>query len=619
MDLIGACQLDEEKLLVMCGIYGTTKQYSDTLLHQKMASIKFRGPDASECRRVAEKVTFGHNRLSIIDLDPRSNQPFQYQHLWLVYNGEVYNFQKIKDGLIQKGFSFHTDSDTEVIAAAYLAYGTACVEHFNGMFAFVLYDPTKNIFFGARDRMGQKPFYYTLANGEFEFASQIYPISIGNKFTVDQKSINQYLHWKCIIAPNSIYKEIKKLKAGHFFTYDLSSKRYQEQKYWDIDQYQPFEGSYNEAKEELTWLVDDATQKRMISDVPLGVFLSGGIDSSLVAALAQRSSDQPIKTFSIKFQENEFDESTYAQQVADKLKTNHHTILCSHKEGMDMIDQLVTSYQEPFADSSAIPTSLLAKHTRKHVTVALSGDAGDESFIGYNRYAWLKKVSPIYNIPKSLRKLAGRGLQFSGNHKLQMVAEGISCNDINELYIKSYSSLHTDWLENATPFLDNIYNEWGYSDKNLLERISDLDLKIYLNNSINTKVDRATMAYSLEARAPLIDYRVIAFARSLPTDYKFYKGNRKRILKDVLYQYLPREIFERPKMGFSVPLVDWFRGGLKEYLLDTLQPSTLKQIPGINVKGAQALIEDHVSGKYNRYHNLWALLVLAKWMKKNNH
>ena len=603
----------------MCGIYGTTKHYSDSVLHQKLESIQFRGPDYSDYQRVSDQVTFGHNRLAIIDLDARSNQPFKYQHLWLVYNGEVYNFQKIKKELIEKGYTFTTDSDTEVIAAAYLAYGPACVEQFNGMFAFVIYDTKQKILFGARDRMGQKPFYYSLANGHFEFASQIYPISIGNKFTVDEDSIIQYLHWKCIIAPNSIYKEIKKLKAGHSFIYNLNNKQYKESKYWDIDEYQPFEGSYKEAIEQLTWLVSDATKSRMMSDVPLGLFLSGGIDSSLVAAVAQQASSQPLKTFSIKFQENEFDESTYATQVADILKTDHHTILCTHQEGMDMIDQLVNSYQEPFADSSAIPTSLLAKHTRKHVTVALSGDAGDESFIGYNRYEMLKKVSPIYHIPKPVRKLAGMGLEILGNHKLKMVAKGISCDDINEYYLKSFSSFNTDWLINPTTSIDNIYNGWGASDKGLLERASDLDLKVYLNNSINTKVDRATMAYSLEARAPLIDYRVVAFARSLPTDFKYHKGNRKRILKDVLYQFLPAELFDRPKMGFRVPLVDWFRGGLKEYLLDTLNPNQLKLIPGIKVNGVLQLIEEHISGKYNRYENLWALLVLANWMKRNNH
>ncbi len=600
----------------MCGIYGTTKRYSDTIIQKKLESIQFRGPDHSEYKQVAEQVGFGHNRLSIIDLDARSNQPMLYEHLWLVYNGEVYNFQEIKDGLIQKGYRFRTDSDSEVIAAAYLAYGEQCVTHFNGMFAFVIYDAKKNCLFGARDRLGQKPFYYTLANNEFEFASQIYPISIGNNFAIDENSITQYLHWTFIIAPNSIYKEIKKLQAGHYFTYDLSSRKFTEKKYWDIDEYQSFEGTYQEAKEELTYLIKDATKKRLIADVPIGVFLSGGIDSSLVAAMAQQETQQAIRTFSIKFNEAEFDESKYAQEVADRLQTNHTTILCSYQEGLDMIDQLVNSYQEPFADSSAIPTSLLSKHTRKHVTVALSGDAGDESFIGYNRYDWINRVSPIFAFPKPLRKLAGAGLRYTGNRKFQLIADGISCEDINELYIKAFS-FYSNSLINQAPNYKTVYNNWGASNKNLLERSSDLDIKVYLDSCINTKVDRASMAYSLESRAPLEDYRVVAFARSLPTHFKYSKGVKKRILKEVLYQYLPREIFERPKQGFGVPLAEWFRTHLKEYLLDTLHEDQLKQIPRINIKGVQLQIKEHLSGNYDWSHNLWTLLVLANWMKKN--
>jgi len=348
------------------------------------------------------------------------------------------------------------------------------------------------------------------------------------------------------------------------------TKQFETEKYWDIDEYEPFEGTYEEAKEELDELVKDAVQKRMMADVPVGVFLSGGIDSSLVAAMAQQTSKRNIKTFSIKFQENDFNESQYAQEVATLLKTDHTTIECNYQEAMDVIDDLLDSYQEPFADSSAIPTTLLAKHTRKHVTVALSGDAGDESFLGYEHYDWLKKVRPLYSIPKSLRTIGGKGLSFSNNKRIAAIAKSLHCDNINDLYIQSNSSLATHWMTNPTAGQQSIYNEWGASDKNLLERSSDLDLKIHLTNYINTKVDRATMAHSLEARAPLEDYRIVAFARSLPTDFKYCKGNKKRILKDVLYQYLPKELFNRPKMGFGVPLEHWFRKELKGYLLDTL-------------------------------------------------
>lgn len=601
----------------MCGIYGTTKYYLDNIINKKLQTIGFRGPDYSAFKRLDGDVTLGHNRLSIIDLNSRSHQPLAYQHLSIVFNGEVYNFNEIKENLYKNGYSFKTNSDTEVIAAAYLAYGKDCVSLFNGMFAFVIYDQNKRELFGARDRLGQKPFYYTLKDNAFEFASQLEPIKLDNSLALDQTSIQQYLFWKCIPEPNSIYQEVKKLCAGHCFTYNLIDRKYKSWKYWDIGEKKPFEGDYETAKSDLSNLLKDSVKQRMIADVPLGVFLSGGIDSSLIAALSQEQSSSKIRTFSVKFQESRFDESVYASQVANKLGTNHTTIDCSYKEGIELIDNLVEYYQEPFADPSALPSMLLAKHTKKHVTVALSGDAGDENFLGYARYQWLDSVQMLYRLPISLRKLLGIPLSWSTNYRHKLIAKGIQLKDIQDLYLGIFSNLTEDWILQPSLGKKTIHNHLLNSNKNIIERAADLDLKLYLNDMINTKVDRASMASSLEVRAPFLDYRVVEFASSLPMSFKFQKGNQKRILKDILYQYLPKDIFARPKMGFSIPLELWFRKELKEYVLDILSTKNLKNLPGIHVENTQLLIKEHLEGKANHFMVLWTLIVLHNWMEKD--
>lgn len=601
----------------MCGIYGSTKFYSDSTIQKKLQTISFRGPDYSAFERLAGSVIFGHNRLSIIDLDSRSHQPFVYEHLCIVFNGEIYNFNSIKENLEKKGYRFSTKSDTEVIGAAYLAYGADCVSRFNGMFAFVIYDQNKQQLFGARDRLGQKPFYYTLKDNSIEFASQIDPIKVKNALSLDESSTHQYLFWKCIPEPNSIYKEVKKLRAGHCFIYKVGANTFKDWKYWDIDEYTPFTDTYEDARLQLKDLLKDSVKQRLVADVPLGLFLSGGIDSSLIAAMAQEQSPNKIKTFSVKFRESKFDESIYASQVARKLNTNHTTIECTWKEGLGLIEQLGDYYQEPFADPSAIPTSLLTKHTRKHVTVALSGDAGDENFLGYHRYNWMKKVENLYRLPRSIRKLISMPIAYSPNYRHQLIAKGIKLENLNDLYLRTFSSLTEDWMLEPNIGKHTIHNYLLDSDKDIAERAADLDLKLYLNDTINTKVDRASMAYSLEVRAPLLDHRVVEFARSLPTSFKYQRGNQKRILKDILYDYLPKTIFNRPKMGFAIPLELWFRAQLKAYVMDTLSDKNLKNIPGIHVGNTKKLIKEHMEGKANRFTMLWTLIVLHNWLEKD--
>jgi asparagine synthase (glutamine-hydrolysing) len=607
----------------MCGIYGSTIKYDDSQVRDKLHRTSFRGPDQMGWKFYKSdnySLVFGHNRLSIIDLDPRSNQPFSYKdNIEIVFNGEIYNFKDIKATLQKQGYTFKTTSDTEVICAAYLEYGEDCVKHFNGMFAFVILDKIKNIFFGARDRLGQKPFYYYHNGKDFEFSSQVSSISLHfnkEKLSISKKSIDAYLTWGYVPDPLSIFNEIKKLLPGYSFVYELSTGNFKSKEYWDIDYkgVNKFLGSYEDAQAELNTLLSDAVKIRMFADVPVGVFLSGGIDSSLIAATAVNTYIDKVKTFSVKFNDKGFDESIYAQRVADHLGTDHNIINCNYNEGLDLIENFHHYYDEPFADSSAIPSMLLAKHTKKQVTVAISGDAGDESFIGYHRYNWINKGEKFMKIPYQLRLLIAKITNLSPNYRFKIVSEFMKYKSIDTAYLDSITGVSKMNSKN----IDEL-KYLMHTNKNLLERVTDFDLKTYLNFTINTKVDRATMAYSLEARAPLIDYRIVEFARSLPTEYKFKGKNQKRILKDILYTHVPKHIFDRPKAGFTMPLKVWFRKELKDYVLTELNAEGLCSIPDINVEDGLYKIEQHMACSWNHEGYIWKTLVLKQWLNNNSY
>ncbi|MBQ4915643.1 asparagine synthase (glutamine-hydrolyzing) [Maribacter sp. MMG018] len=606
----------------MCGIYGTTLPYKKEQVQKKLERTQFRGPDQMGILTYDSRIgpiTFGHNRLSIIDLDARSNQPFTYQdQIHLVFNGEIYNFRELRESLSKKGYAFTTTSDTEVVGAAYLEYGEDCVQHFNGMFAFVIYDVKKQHLFGAKDRLGQKPFYYQISDQGFEFSSQISSIQLFNdRLSISQNSIEQYLAWNSIPHPNSIFNEVKKLNDGHAFTYDLESKGFKDWRYWDIafPKAQAYQGSYKDAKKDLEALLTDAVDHRMIADVPLGVFLSGGVDSSLIAALAVKNSEQKVKTFSVKFNEKGFDESAYAQKVADHLQTDHHVINCDYAEGIELIENFSHYYDEPFADASAIPSMLLAKHTKKQVTVALSGDGADEAFLGYRRYQKLEKIENTLKVPYALRMLGAPLLKIFQNNRYNGVKDILHAKSAGEAYLAMMANTNASWLH-----IDKRVSqvqELKYlleSDKNSFESAGDFDLKTYLSWDINTKVDRATMAYSLEARSPFLDYRVVEMAQSLPTAFKYQKGKQKRILKDILYDHVPEAYFDRPKSGFGMPLNIWFRNDLKDLVLSELSMNNLKDIPGIKPAVVTKLIDQHMNGSWNHHTMIWKLLVLRQWL-----
>lgn len=603
----------------MCGIYGTTRAFNAELISKKMALISHRGPDFQDFQYV-DNVGMGHVRLSIIDLDKRSNQPLFYEKVTIVFNGEIYNYRLLRQELRDAGFSFQTESDTEVICAAYLKWGAACVERLRGMFAFVIYDRANNRLFGARDRMGQKPFFYRLYNGSFEFSSELYPILVGNgSFELDERSASDVLTRKYIVGDKSIVKGVRKLLPAHWFTYDLSDNSFETRRYWHFEPFQPYNQSFEDAKTDLKSLLRESVSERLISDVPLGVFLSGGIDSSLIAAIASECSSETIKTFSVRFAEPDFDESKYASEVAGILGTNHTTIDCSLEEGLDIVANFSDYYDEPFADASAIPSLILSKHTRKHVKVALSGDAGDENFLGYNRYLEVKSLQRLYNLPGGLRKLGATALTPFRGYRFDGIKKALALPDLYSFYSEKTSLLNKDKLLLNTelteiPVLDNLAEHF---EGHPLLKLSSLDLTTYIPDDINVKVDRASMRYALEVRSPLLDHRIIEFSRGLPEAYVLRGKQTKYILRKLLDDYFPPALFERTKSGFSFPIAKWFRGPLKEEVSDLFNSEVFNMVPNLNTAFARKMLEEHLSGKANRSAIIWNVYTVVKWMDSN--
>lgn len=610
----------------MCGIYGTTKRFSSEIIMRKLDSMKFRGPNYQGFKTYnvsdSKCLTLGHVRLSILDLDGRSNQPFVYnERISVVFNGEIYNYESIKRDYLSD-VSFRTSSDTEVLCAMYEKYGEKCVSFFNGMFAFVIYDKTKNILFGARDRMGKKPFYYYHTDDSFEFASQLTPILIDNEhsFAINSMARQFFLLDGYIPDPYSIFKEIRKLRAGQFFVMSMESYKMEINTYWDL-----FSNScglvapksYEEAKETVKGLLWDAVKIRLNADVPVGLFLSGGIDSSLTTAVTA-SMNKELTAFSIGFNDAKFNESEYAAQVAESLGVKFVSNKC---EGDDMLREFqgITQYfDEPFADFSLIPTSLLAEKSRNNVTVALGGDGADEFFLGYyNHYADVLKRKRLFNIVPGQARKALFAL-------LKHYPAGYHFNYIHyETVMDSYlSDGHYGHFYGAEKF-DVLELSKHYPDRHLLDSnrgllsFSDNDIKHYMNSCINTKADRATMRSSLELRSPLMDYRLAEYSRLLPEEYLVNKEmGGKRILKDILYEMVPRAILDRPKMGFSPPVAQWFRNELKDWLLDNIREASVNElIPELDARKIIKLRDDFLKGRRISGLTFFKLYMYIEWYK----
>lgn len=565
-----------------------------------------------------KEMTLGHVRLSIIDLDARSNQPFKYNdNIFIVFNGEIYNYKELKKQYLTDVI-FRTESDTEVICAMYEKYGEKSVKYLNGMFAYVIYDKNKNILFGARDRLGKKPFYYWHSDNGFEFASQPKVIQYDNQFHVDAFARQLYLLQGVIPDPYCAFQELSKLRAGQSFIYAVNTNKLEIKQYWDLFTNScgfTAPRSYEEAKEQVKELLFDAVRIRLDADVPVGTFLSGGIDSSLVCAIVAHY-NKNLCAYTAHFDNREFDESKYAVATAQHLGIPVKVCDCSGEELGEVFDDYIEYFDEPFADDSLLPTSLVAQKAREDVTVILGGDGGDELFYGYPKYEWTKQRLEQYEKPYWLRKLASPYFYYKGGKEELMQSTQSNYADVyRSLGMFCYNMCGTEKfnrieLARQQPDDELLRNK----DRGILA-YSDYDMKTFMN-AVNMKVDRATMRCSLELRSPIQDYRVAEYSRLLPYQYQHGKYGLKTILKDILYELVPSEMLDRPKRGFVPPAEDWFRGELRKEFMDVVSYRNVGTlIPELNVTEFIKLRDGFLRKEKQNSRMFFLVYSYVKWYK----
>ena len=623
----------------MCGICGFVSKQNITREQLKIMNdtMIHRGPDDSGEEiypiRNGYQVGLAQRRLSIMDLSPLGHQPMHSANgrISVVYNGEIYNFQELKEEL--KDYPFRSTCDTEVIIAAYLKWGIDCISRLNGMFAICIFDREDDTVYLVRDRIGKKPLYYELSDGNLIFGSELKPLMAREGFQkrIRKDVLSRYLFQQYINAPDSIFEQVYKLEPGGILQFHYGEIK--TWKYWDIKNvYHEMRKNpvtdYEQAKSELKALLQKAVKSRMIADVPLGAFLSGGYDSSLMTAMAQEASSEPVKTFSIGFHEERYNEAGYARAVAEHLGTKHTELIIDEAEMFKLVESIPKYYDEPFADSSQIATMLVSKLAREQVTVALSGDGGDEFFCGYNIYENVRQaqrldvlggmVHGICNLPG----LKQAGLEGKLPFRVRVIAGNRGKESKTQFGAGNYVTRAQKMvLGEGQPCHFEIESEYGVSDWQIRRMLLDMDT--YLPGDILCKVDRASMKYSLEARCPILDQRVMEYSFRLPHSFKDHNGCQKYILKEIAYDYIPRELLDRKKTGFSVPLDKWLRGPLKNKLTDYASPAFLKQQGLFNADAASKLIADwlgagdggaYTGSNYSRI--IWAFFIFQQWAER---
>lgn len=639
----------------MCGLVGYwNERGADVSIVEQMANqIRHRGPDDTGVwLNETGDLALAHRRLSILDLSPAGHQPMHSPcgRFTLIYNGEIYNHQDLRLDLEKENghFDWRGHSDSETLLAALRHWGVeATLQRLNGMFAFALWDDSDKSLFLARDRMGEKPLYYGNNGGVFLFGSELKSLCAhpGWKGNINRDALTLYMRHSNVPSPWCIYQGINKLSPAHFVVIrDAGTTISKPQCYWNLGEIAEtgcanLKNSEKDSIDELDSLLRDAVLRRMASDVPLGTFLSGGYDSTMVAAMMQAQSDRPIKTFTIGFHEKGYNEAVHAKAVAKHLGTEHTELYVTSQEAMAVIPKLPTIWDEPFSDSSQIPTLLVSELARKHVTVSLSGDGGDELFYGYQRYT---KGNQVWNklnlLPPSLRQILAKMLEvvpgetiesllrilpkrFQLPHladRLPKIAEVIKGKTGEAFYHrlvshwKNPSSLVHGGTEPLTFFDDS---ERLLKLPGLQERMMYLDSMTYLPDDILTKVDRASMAVGLEARVPLLDHRVVEFAWQLPMSMKYRNGKGKWLLCEVLYRYVPRELMERPKMGFGVPIDEWLRGPLRDWGEELLSEKRLREEGFFDPAPIRKMWQEHVTGKRRWHYYLWDVLMFQAWLE----
>lgn len=597
----------------MCGIYLTNIPFAPEEVKSKLESIQFRGPDYTGIKEVDDLI-FGHLRLSILDLEVRSHQPLQFEEYTIVFNGEIYNYQDIKEELESLGYTFKTTGDTEVLLKGYAVWGHELVPKLNGMFAFAIYNTITRKIFCSRDRLGVKPFYYSWKEGKFEICSQLRPISQSK--VINEDAISIYLDCTYIPSPYTIYKDVFKLPPGNNLEIDLNTQRITIKEYWNLKEFTDAGFSYEEAKEQLHKLLKDAVKIRLQADVPFGSFLSGGIDSALISSIAAKVSEEPIKTFSIGFEDPNYDESKIAAQYAKIMCSDHTETICKPEDILEMIPKFIKVYDEPFADSSALPSLLLNKVTKQYVTMALSGDGGDESFLGYNHFDLVTKFKFLLKLPYITRFLISKVLIFNLLGARTLPIKRIFSRRGSADFIAGIFTGYNSLLKNRNFKWLSHYNGFTKWSKDLHQQTADLNIKLWLENDSNVKVDRASMAYSVEVRSPFLDYRIIEFARTLPVSFRYVPGRKKRILRDILKEYIPEEVFNQPKKGFSIPIGQWIRKDLKEEFIENLSDDFLNQVPNLDVTKFKKIFNEHLKGKSDYSSFIWRVYILSKWYQE---
>jgi asparagine synthase (glutamine-hydrolysing) len=635
----------------MCGINGFIdwgNQLGEADLKRSTNVIGHRGPDDSGhevYRAGSATIGFGHRRLSILDLSPLGHQPMADstgQHI-VVFNGEVYNFSDVRRPLEASGISFRSHSDTEAIIYSFRENGLASLKDFIGMFAIAYYDRNKEKVYLIRDRAGVKPLYYARFGDKLLFSSELksfhqYDFFVKN---INANAVNLFMRYGYIPAPHTIFENTFKLLPGHYLEIDLRTRTAEQHKYWDVYDYYnkpKLKISEEEVIEETDKLLHSAFNYRMVSDVPVGVFFSGGYDSSLVAAILQSDATEKIKTFTIGFNEKHFNEAPHAKKIADYLGTDHHEYYCTQKEAADILPELPFFYDEPFGDASAIPTILVSRMARRQVTVALSADAGDEIFGGYNRYGYLRKIQETFRRFPSFLSGFTSGLMRSINisaipyvkdrpgivNRYKMMSDVIHTKDIfqqNDILLSRYKKGQVERMlsgrdyPGTTTYFDSLLLLNNENDD--FSKILALDFKTYLPDDIMVKVDRATMSVALEGREPLLDHRIIEWAAQLPIDMKIRGGEKKYILKKIAHRYIPAELLERPKMGFGIPVLIWFRDELKTLIYEYLGEEALNKNDFLDTRYVLQLRDAFMKNPSDdEASKIWLPLMFQMWWKK---
>ncbi|MDI6752071.1 MAG: asparagine synthase (glutamine-hydrolyzing) [bacterium] len=620
----------------MCGICGKllldgTTPKKDLIL--KMCdTIRHRGPD-DEGVYIGKNIGLGHRRLSIIDLST-GHQPLSNEDdtIWIVFNGEIYNFQEIRPNLISRGHRFKTKTDTETVIHLYEEYGVDCVQHLRGMFAFAIWDEPNKRLFLARDRIGKKPLCYSLTRNSFVFASELKAIleDIDINKEINLEAIHHYLTYQYVPSPLTIFTQIKKLPPGHIMVVE-DGKLKRLERYWRPEYKPKTSLSEPEIIESILEILKEATRIRLISDVPLGAFLSGGIDSSAIVAMMSQLMNEPVKTFSIGFPEASFNELSFARIIADRFKTEHHEKIVK-PDALDILPKIVWHYDEPYADSSCIPTYYLSQMTRQKVIVALNGDGGDETFAGYERYVAYKLTSCYEKVPKFIRDGISASLKAfpesssrqnfirKAKRFTEVMAEPNERRYIrwlsifsNEMKERIYSEEMKERMRkiDSVQMIADSFKRSGTDD--LLDTLLFVDTMNYLPFDLMVKVDIASMAHSLECRSPFLDHKLVEFAASIPSNLKLKGGETKHILKKALAKILPKEILNRGKMGFGVPLSFWFREELKDYAQEILLCKKADNRGYFEQKEIKNLLKEHISGRTNHSYRIFSLLMLELW------